>query len=350
MPHEAVRKNESSYPTPGGVDLGVPDPTEGMLQNDTNLVFLLTAPANDTTFTITFSILSIPVDQNSGLPAPIERQGCVVPMEVASTEAELTVGITLPGEVLLIPGSTVPILDLELTNSGSSPKTDMILNSLLAKLSSPRGDSINARSYVVAGESGFFEDGVKLGQAIVGGDRMKFNFDQLVVEAGQTLTIQLILKLQDNLPGPFAVMLNQAGFNLEFLDDRLAEQPIPVTTPQGEQLEFVQEFQSTGNSTDESFVIETNPFNPNEGPVRFAYILTEPSGVAFRIFTLTGQLVHEQILTLGEPGTEMSASPHMLNWDGTNDTGHLVLNGVYLAHLSLSATGRESFVKVAVVK
>lgn len=333
-----------------GVDLGVPDPTEGMLQNDTNLVFLMTAPAFDTAVNLTFDILSTPIDQNSGLPAPLDKQGFVVTLEVASTQAELTVDISLPGEVLLVPGSTVPILDLELTNSGSSIQTDMILNSLLVKFSYPRGDSINARLYLVSGESGFYDDGVRLGRTILGGDRLKFNFEQFILEAKQTRTIQLILKLQDDLPGPFVVELDQAGFDLEFLDDRLAEQPIPVETPLGTPLEFVQEFQSTGSSTEKSFVIETNPFNPKLGPVRFAYILTEPSEVLFRIFTLTGELVHERILRLGEPGTEISLSPHMLSWDGTNDNGQVVLNGIYLAHLSIAATGGEAVIKVAVIK
>jgi hypothetical protein len=310
----------------------------------------MTAPNYDTTFNISFDLLAMVYDQNTGLPAPINLPGFMIPLEVASTQAKLLVAIDLAGELLLIPGSRVPVLDLDLTNTGSSVQTDLLLKSLIIKFTDPSGDSISARDYLVAGQSGFYEGNSRMGTTVIGGDRMSFAFDDYVIPAGTKRSMQLVLRLQENLPGPFRMQLLAESFEVEFIDDRLAGKPIPIENPAGSPLEFDQQFQSTGSLADESFVIETNPYNPTLGPVRFAYILSEPSEVAFRVFTLTGDLVHEQLLPLGQPGTEVSATPHMLEWDGRNDAGYTVINGVYLAHLSIEVTGQESIIKVAVIK
>lgn len=78
-------------------------------------------------------------------------------------------------------------------------------------------------------------------------------------------------------------------------------------------------------------------------------MLDQPGGIEFRIFTLIGEEVYSRVLNSGQAGTE-AGQEHFLEWDGRNDAGKTVLNGVYLAWLRHVETGRETKLKIAVVK
>ena len=71
--------------------------------------------------------------------------------------------------------------------------------------------------------------------------------------------------------------------------------------------------------------------------------------VEFKIFTLIGEEVYSHSIPAGAAGTAPEQE-HFLEWDGRNDAGHNVLNGVYLAWIRVEATGQEATLKLAVVK
>jgi hypothetical protein len=99
-------------------------------------------------------------------------------------------------------------------------------------------------------------------------------------------------------------------------------------------------------------MLETNPWNPHQDPdgaVSFSYYLAETGPVEFRIFTLIGEEVFAVILDEGDPGTESGVS-QILRWDGRNNQGDMVLNGVYVALLRAANTGEDARLKIAVVK
>ena len=80
----------------------------------------------------------------------------------------------------------------------------------------------------------------------------------------------------------------------------------------------------------------------------FSYELTEPSRVEFRIFTLTGEEVYSRDFLEGSDYGR--AGEHFVEWDGCNDKGVPVLNGVYVALLKMNKTGETARVKIALVK
>ncbi len=86
-----------------------------------------------------------------------------------------------------------------------------------------------------------------------------------------------------------------------------------------------------------------NPFDAGE-QTRFWLPLSDGGGaqVQIRIFDFAGQLVKDLY-----NGTVTTAT--VIEWNGTNNAGARVANGVYLAHVRLGAGGgvKEDIVKVA---
>ena len=45
-----------------------------------------------------------------------------------------------------------------------------------------------------------------------------------------------------------------------------------------------------------------------------------------------------------------TSGENVIEWDGCNDNGHVVLNGVYIALIKNTDTGETARIKIAVVK
>ena len=73
--------------------------------------------------------------------------------------------------------------------------------------------------------------------------------------------------------------------------------------------------------------------NPAPGPTTVAFALARPSNVTLRVFDVRGRLVREL------PVGPLAAGDHRLHWDGRDDTGTRVANGVYFVRVE-GATGR----------
>jgi hypothetical protein len=97
-----------------------------------------------------------------------------------------------------------------------------------------------------------------------------------------------------------------------------------------------------------SFTNFPNPFKPETGATKFTYWLTQNGTVNLRLFSMTGIPVRKLVT-----GESRNAGLNITDtWDGRNDSGRMVLNGVYLAVLEVDSSGSKSTVKrfVAVVK
>lgn len=110
--------------------------------------------------------------------------------------------------------------------------------------------------------------------------------------------------------------------------------------------------------TEKSFINYPNPFGRGTNEkTKFVYYLEEASDVEIKIYTLLGQLVWSQ--NFSKDDDEGQAGMHEENfsgdggrpiyWDGKNNFGHKVLNGVYIAVLSTS-TGKKATTKVVYIK
>ena len=101
-----------------------------------------------------------------------------------------------------------------------------------------------------------------------------------------------------------------------------------------------------------SFGNYPNPFKPTapgaaEG-TRFIYFLAQASNVELQIFTLLGELVWKKNYTAADPQGQQGGHSGDIVWNGYNDDGNGVLNGVYLAVMKTNSGIATA--KIAVVK
>lgn len=85
-----------------------------------------------------------------------------------------------------------------------------------------------------------------------------------------------------------------------------------------------------------NIIVYPNPFNPNIEQVTIEYVLTKDVELKVYILTLSGGLVKEIKFDKGQYG-KTKGSPegqrNSFNWDGKNDKGNLVANGMYICKL-----------------
>jgi len=107
---------------------------------------------------------------------------------------------------------------------------------------------------------------------------------------------------------------------------------------------------STIVDTSLSFSNYPNPFgNPGRGrTTRLYYYLSKDTDVQIRIYSLLGELVWQRSFKATDPYGREGAHED-LQWDATNGNGEVVLNGVYIAHIT-TGDGQQATRKIAVVK
>jgi len=118
---------------------------------------------------------------------------------------------------------------------------------------------------------------------------------------------------------------------------------------------FAKRIQITPSDPERSFFVYPNPFGRPEGDngdteAYFHFYLEQTSDVKVQVFTLLGELVY----TDSRPGLGKGNHRKDLHWDGRNDNGKRVLNGVYIAAIEIKPTNGgkvERFItKIAYIK
>jgi len=330
----------------GGVDMGLPDPIEGNIVVGVPLRFMIVCPYIDTVTTFSFEIIDRPEELNTGLPAEIGNTGFEIEVNLASLEADLFVQSEKSAH-LITAGNLVELFALNLTNTGTSAFTDMLLEKITLTLSDARGLPLAVRSVLEVGNSGFFENDVQITTAVAGQNKITLSFSNFIIPASQTRTVYFKAKLVKSVPSSFSVQLDKYVVNARFIDEMLADDSVAVTSPAGDSVLLSELYVTAGKSLEQSFKIANNPFNPYDAPASFRYYLEQDSRVEFRIFTLIGEEVFS--LDIPEGGGTVDDLNEIV-WDGRNNDGNLVYNGVYLAMIKIHATGQEARLKVAVMK
>lgn len=90
-----------------------------------------------------------------------------------------------------------------------------------------------------------------------------------------------------------------------------------------------------------------NPFKPHSENTTFTYVLSRPAHVTIKLYTVAGRL----ICTLKQ-GEVMQGYNESRPWDGTDQDGDHVANGVYLYKIIARAEGKqtEAYGKVVVMR
>jgi VWFA-related protein len=88
-----------------------------------------------------------------------------------------------------------------------------------------------------------------------------------------------------------------------------------------------------------------NPFNPEMGYVNIRYSLSKDANVTIKIYDISGELV----TTLIEEQPKEKGIEYSEPWDGRNDRGDIVANGVYF-YLITTTNGEKAVGKIAVLR
>ncbi|MBN1213257.1 MAG: hypothetical protein JXA92_11850, partial [candidate division Zixibacteria bacterium] len=330
----------------GGVDLGIADPLTGNISSTVTLKIGMVAPDLDTTAVLSLVLTERPRDINTGLPAQIGDTAFQLSVKIASLDAELYIKPRATADVVTSGGYS-DLFELELTNTGTSSITDMLLEDITVFLADSKGQPISVRSVIEVGNTGFFEGEQKLTTAVAGQEKLVLYFSDFILPASVQRTIVFKTKLKEPVEEAFSVRLDKCVINASFIDDYLADDTICITSDSEDSTLLSETYVTAGRTLGTSFKIENNPFNPYDGPADFRYFLSEASKIEFRIFSLIGEEVYAREIPEG------SGTVGQLNeiiWDGRNNNGDMVYNGVYVAILKILATGEEARMKVAVMK
>ncbi len=335
--------------TTNGLDLGNEDPLTLVVETGTPRGVSFVAPDYDTTVTINVDLVEIPLDLNTNLPAQVGDITFEINLAVTSPDASLELEAETVSSHLVLSGGDKDFFSLGLTNRGTSSVTDILLSSLTLYVLNDDGLPLDVREVLEVGSSALINEGRRVTTATAGADRMILSFgDGFIVEAGQSTDLVFRSRVKAAAGTGFMLSVDAADIVTSFAQGPLAGQPVEIVTPNDTSLVFREQFTAVEAELDKSFVIRDNPYSPALGEAEFRYYLAEPSGVVFRILTLSGEKVYGVDLIEGSPGTDTGLQS--LSWDGRNENGDLVLNGVYVAVITTDNNGERATLKVAVLK
>lgn len=101
---------------------------------------------------------------------------------------------------------------------------------------------------------------------------------------------------------------------------------------------------TNGKLDDSNIYFYPNPFNPSNGEGLFRYSLAKSGNVTIKVYDVSNNLVRTFEETGVEANVEKSAT-----WDGKDQSGNIVSNGVYF-YVIESSTGERAVGKIAVLK
>lgn len=335
--------------TSEGIPLGIPDPLTDTIDDRTPVSYELTAPDYDTSINLRFAFVQLPADRNTGLPAAIDLSEFVSTLYVSEMDAHLQVEIIDISPSVAVGGTVLNLATFRLEMMGTSTLSDIDVTEMEITVADFGGRPIDAREVFVVGGTGIYSGDLKRSVTTAGGDKVKFLFGDLEVTSELSPELTVRATLQDNLPHGIRVFMRARDIHATFNSGPVAGQNAQVAGPGGADTIFVIPFEITGPTLATSFVVRENPYNPDHGVVEFRYLPTDPAGVRFRVYTLDGQEVYERDypadLTAG------AGDPFVaVTWDGRNNAGDLVRNGVYLVVLTGRKTQEQARLKLAVIR
>ncbi len=337
--------------TTNGIDLGVSDPLIDTMMIGSPYSVSLLASDFDTTFVLGFELIERPIDLNDALPAQIDDTAFEQTIRVLSLETDLSVESEVVTSNLVMPGAARDLFSITLVNQGVSSLWDMEIEEITLGFTGRHGERVDAGSVVQPDGSGFFENGVKISAATAEQDRLTLIFDGLVLEAGEQRRLVFRAAVYQSVRDPFEIILEADAVNAVFISGSHAGQAVTVGSATGGSSILDEIYTPVGGaSVEATFVTKQNPFNPMDSPAEFQFYLAEPSQVEFHVFTLIGEEVFSRVYAEGSLVPAGDDSFVTLTWDGRNDEGHVVFNGVYIAMISVVKTGEEARLKIAVVK
>lgn len=331
-----------------GLDANGPDTITGYLEVDDHFDYSATAPSFDTTINISFQLTGTPIDNNTNLPAMIDQTEFSLNIDVVSISTEVLVETQLLGSNLLLPGRQQDILKFIIRNNSPNTETVIELERFNMEIFDSEHQLGDVRDIINLSNTGIYSNGLKVTTPVAGDNLLSLLFDNFMVYPQQEVELILKIELKEFSSSTISLKASEEDLVARYAAGPNAGEIVPVSSTNPGEPILNSAFVLKGLALDKSFLIEKNPVNPKEEDVHFSYELPQDAGVEFKIFTLTGEVVFERHFSAGSSGG--AAGENDLYWDGRNDDGHIVINGVYIAYIKNTLTDETAKIKVAILK
>lgn len=264
-------------------------------------------------------------------------------------------GTTVPseGSPTLIPGQkNVRLLALKLENRGLGGDHDIDIESISLNVVNINGEEINPRDGLEAIRIVNKKDTTLVFGSLShlpGVNPVVIPLDDVNISVDEFIELVVI--------GDVAAQANTDYFRVGLgvsshvaARDAYTRRSVPVQTPSGEDLEPIESAaKKIYNPENEPLLWNCpNPFGKTgKETTTITYYLDENAPVSLRIFTLVGDLVWSRNFAASDPMGQ--AGSHEILWDGANDKGRQVLNGVYFLMME-TGPGKVLKNKIAVMR
>lgn len=333
----------------GGYDFGVPDSSYFALEIDSIGVWQLTAPIVQTSANLTLKITEVPIDRNTGQPAVIRVGLASILIMVEPSTAELIVNVIVGQTSLIVEGTLRELFWLELKNDTQNSLNVVGLTSIVLQVADRSGSIISPDLILSITESGFCSGQEMITVGEIHNNRLRLEFDQYQLGPGAEDTIVFVAQFNDEMEiKSFNLSIDSRDIRAVFVSGPRVNQSVPVRG------KFEDSFRTDANfvvvvpGLEKSLMVRNNPFNPKEGPAEIAYLLGKDTDIEIAIYTLLGEKVYDKSFPAGTSGG--MKGQNYFNWDGRNDEGRTVLNGVYVVVVKSEGCDESCKLKLAVRK
>jgi len=334
------------------------------------LAWELVSLDTNATSLIRINFVDLPKDKNSSTPAALdpENNQLVVSVSIVSKRLFVSQLTDVKPQPNYIQGAkSVPVLGLAITNPELNPEDTIFVNQMTLSVKDPvtleflskivnlisRVKIVNYNSNWQLGKGNGSPD-IFADVAITDttGNPFSIKFDVTdTVLANETDKLVVLVDLASKAPN--------RNFQV-FLEDLRAFQLVEgnpffvdVTDSIGNPINTVgvetPPISVVSSDPGETFGNYPNPFGVNDGQTKFVFFMENDGDAEIFIFTLLGELVwHDK-----REGLKRGLYDGEITWDGTNDKGQTVLNGVYLGVLKVkyrSGASKSYKTKIAFIK
>jgi hypothetical protein len=342
-----------------------------LLDENSTIRWRLRTPNRFITSTIRARFVNRFNDENTGAEAALDPLNAVGNISI-STEEKTIEAMKVPGiepqNILRGGDRNVPLIGLRISNEEAIDVDNVFIDSLQVTMIDNNGLQTNTSlasmfnriqvinySYYIQNFSKVANEPDSLADTTFVGNEgpvvtIRFNRKPLQLLPGQVDTLVILADLKN--------VSSSTSFNFKVLDifAYVGDVGSKVTVVDENGTNFRESDQGTSTiisllseSPEDQFFNYPNPFGQNGEITRFVFFLEQSGPVEIRIYNLMGGLVR----TLKEDNIDANGGRVVdgigqLTWDGYNDAGNRVLNGVYLA--VLRANGKTYKTKVAYIK
>ncbi|MDH3216065.1 MAG: hypothetical protein OEN01_07205, partial [Candidatus Krumholzibacteria bacterium] len=283
-----------------------------------------------------------------GVVGPFPLVAGPTSMQLPSDRVALGVTSLVPANLATqTPG--VNAFDLMVQNSNPPGSTPIKLDSIAIEVQTLQGSVLDANGLFSSAHLRRAGTLLTNGQVTAGGVVFALADSAIIVAPTDTDTLRVTVDVDaqtDNLTFRFVVRDDQsvsardAVTNGQVLGTTIGGTGFPLMSNSAHIL---------GVSTDAAFTNYPNPFSPGAEATRITYFVQTPSHVTLKLYTMWGG----PVMTLVEQRNVAPGLHQDVSWDGKNDEGDLVNNGVYYLVLEMRGTdGKKTRVqrKIGVIR